>query len=211
MHDSSVAYGFEALMVNEFHNLELTCVPPQLVPVYGSPANQGCALPGSLGSNIVSGDAYLMAQLTYSYSHLWRNVGIVIAFWAFFVAATLFGMEMVLTPHKGGGEVNVYRKGAARENVQRALQDSAPVVTDEEAQRGQPNSELDREKSVQQDKELEGVAKSETVFTWKDIKYIIPVNGREKVLLHDVQGYVKPGRLIALMGGTAIRFLTNCH
>jgi ATP-binding cassette, subfamily G (WHITE), member 2, SNQ2 len=208
LHDSSVAYGFEALMVNEFHNLELTCVPPQLVPAYGSPANQGCALPGStLGSNIVSGDAYSSVNvfLFTSLAERWDRHCLL----GFF--RCLFGMEMVLTPHKVGGEVNVYRKGAARENVQRALQDSAPVVTDEEAQRGQPDSELDREKSVQQDKELEGVAKSETVFTWKDIQYIIPVNGREKVLLHDVQGYVKPGRLTALMGGTAIRFLTNCH
>src|SRR5208282_6690876 len=98
---NSLAYGFEALMVNEFHNLELLCVPPQLVPPYGTPTNQGCTLPGAVaGSPIVNGEAYLQAQLKYSYSHLWRNVGIILAFWAFFVLMTLFGMEMTLKPRK---------------------------------------------------------------------------------------------------------------
>jgi hypothetical protein len=187
-------------MVNEFHNLEITCVPPQLIPAYGTPANQGCALPGSSpGTNIVSGDAYVMAQLSYSYSHLWRNVGIVIAFWAFFVAMTLLGMEMILKPHKGGGNVNVYRKGGAPENVQKALEDNT-TVNDVEAQDGE-TEELGRERSQQQDKELQDIAKSETIFTWSDIRYIIPIKGGKKVLLDDVQGYVKPGRLTALMGG----------
>jgi ATP-binding cassette, subfamily G (WHITE), member 2, SNQ2 len=189
-------------MVNEFHNLELLCVPPQLIPPYGSPANQGCALPGSTpGSNIVNGEAYLQAQLTYSYSHLWRNVGIIFAFWAFFVVVTLLGMESILKPHKGGGNVNVYRKGGAPESVQKALEDNNPVRSDEEAQREEVGVQGGRVRSEQQDKELQGIAKSETVFTWSDVRYVIPVSGGRKVLLDDVQGYVKPGRLTALMGG----------
>jgi hypothetical protein len=122
------------------------------------------------------------------------------AFWGFFVVCTLFGMEMILKPHKGGGEVNVYKKGGAPEHVKKALEQAAPVTTDEEAQREDANVNLNREKSERQDKELEGVAKSETIFTWKGIKYVIPVKGGRKVLLQDVQGYVKPGRLTALMG-----------
>jgi hypothetical protein len=198
-----VAYGFEALMVNEFHNLQLTCVSPQLIPAYGSPENQGCALAGSTpGTNIVSGDAYLAAQLTYSYSHLWRNVGIIFAFWGFFIAVTLLGMEAILKPHKGGGDVNVYKKGEAPESVRQALKDNAPVVTDEEAQRENgAEAELGRQKSEAQDRELQSIAKSETIFTWNKVCYIIPVKGGKKVLLDNVQGYVKPGRLTALMGG----------
>ena len=189
-------------MVNEFHNLKLTCVPPQLVPSYGTAANQGCALAGSTpGSTTVDGMAYLEAQLSYSYSHLWRNVGIMFAFWAFFVACTLLGMEMVLKPHNGGGDVNVYKKGGAPESVKRALEEGAPLMTDEEMQR-EPG--IDREKSARQNKELEGVATSETIFTWKGIRYVIPVKGGRKVLLQDVQGFVKPGRLTALMGRTPL-------
>lgn len=190
-------------MVNEFHNLELTCVSPQLIPPYGTPANQGCSLPGSTpGSDIVLGDAYLEAQLTYSYSHLWRDVGIIFAFWGFFVVITLIGMEMVLTPHQGGGNVNVYKKGRAPPSVQKALEDRTTVVTDEEAQRKESVAELGRERSAKQEEELKGIAKSETVFTWSNIRYVIPVKGGKKVLLNDVSGIVKPGRLTALMGGS---------
>jgi ATP-binding cassette, subfamily G (WHITE), member 2, SNQ2 len=201
-----VAYGFEALMVNEFNNLQLTCVPPQLVPVYGTPANQGCTLPGSTpGSTVVSGNAYLEAQLTYSYSHLWRNVGILFAFWGFFVVVTLFGMERILRPQKGGGNVNVYKKHHAPPSVQKALEDNTAVVTDEEAQRDDSAAELERQRSEKQKDQLQDIAKSETVFTWSNIRYIIPVSGGKKVLLNNVSGYVKPGRLTALLGGNSIK------
>ena len=100
-------------MVNEFHNLELLCVPPQLVPSYGNPANQGCTLPGAIPrSLVVDGETYLHAQLEYSYSHLWRNVAIILAFGAFFVSMTLFGLEKTLKAPKGGGTVKIYKKGA---------------------------------------------------------------------------------------------------
>src|SRR6202012_331209 len=98
-------------------------------------------------------------------------------------------------------DVNVYKKGGAPESVKRALAENAVPVTDEEAQR-ETGKGMEREKEERQDKELEGVAKSETVFVWKGVNYVIPVKGGRKVLLEDVQGYVKPGRLTALMGGT---------
>ena len=44
-----LAYGFEALMANEFYNLDLQCVEPRLVP-YGAGGpypNQGCAIAGA--------------------------------------------------------------------------------------------------------------------------------------------------------------------
>ena len=107
---------------------------------------------------------------------------------------------MILKPNKGGGDVNVYRKGGAPDSVQKALEDNT-TVTDVEAQNGE-GADLGRARSEQQDKELQDIAKSETVFTWSNIRYVIPVNGGKKVLLEDVQGYVKPGRLTALMGGT---------
>lgn len=192
--NSRLAYGFEASMVNEFHNLELLCLPPQLIPPYGDTANQGCTLPGAVaGSTTVHGEAYLEAQLQYSYSHLWRNVGIIFAFWAFFVLATLFGMEMTLKPSKGGGTVNIYKKGAAPKCMS--------VLQDEEAQIAESMIRSGREKGGVVE-EFNGIAKSQTIFTWSGVRYVIQVKGGKKVLLEDVKGYVKPGRLTALMGGT---------
>jgi ATP-binding cassette, subfamily G (WHITE), member 2, SNQ2 len=190
-------------MVNEFHNLELLCVPPQLIPPYGSLTNQGCTLPGAVaGSNVVNGEAYLKAQLNYSYSHLWRNVGIILAFWAFFVLMTLFGMEMILKPGKGGGNVNLYKKGARPISTEQLLRDGAP--SDEEAQ----NVDLVIRKKREHDHPVSyGIAQSRAVFTWSGVWYSIDVTGGNKVLLNDIKGYVKPGRLTALMGGISL----NCR
>ena len=192
-------------MVNEFHNLNLTCVPPQVIPPYGNPANQGCTLPGATaGSTYVNGEAYLKAQLNYSYDHLWRNVAIVIAFWVFFVALTLIGLELRVSPQKGGGNVNVYKKG----HVPKV--DLKPG--DEEAQKTGSQEVMRREGSEDADENgEEGLAKSKTVFTWSGVKYVINVKGGKKALLNDIHGYVKPGRLTALMGGTHLTAIVSDH
>jgi ABC-type multidrug transport system ATPase subunit len=109
-------------------------------------------------------------------------------------------MEMILKPHKGGGNVNVYRKGGAPESVVKALEESK-VVEDEERQ--QQEGAMRQAKEEKQADELQGIAKSETLFTWNRVSYTIPVKGGKRVLLSDVQGYVKPGRLTALMGGNS--------
>jgi ATP-binding cassette, subfamily G (WHITE), member 2, SNQ2 len=187
-------------MVNEFHNLELLCTPPQLVPPHGSLVNQGCTLPGAVpGSNVVNGEAYLQVQLNYSYSHLWRNIGIIFAFWAFFILMTLIGMEMILKPIKGGGTVNVYRKGAAPTSRQQLSRGNAP--TDEEAQQSEPVIQSGKERDYQAEDESYEIAKSSTIFTWSGVRYVINIKGDQKLLLDDVKGYVKPGRLTALVGG----------
>ncbi|KAF9637466.1 ABC transporter-like protein [Lasiodiplodia theobromae] len=44
------------------------------------------------------------------------------------------------------------------------------------------------------------VEKSEDVFTWNHVNYDVDIKGETRRLLNDVQGYVKPGTLTALMG-----------
>lgn len=48
----------------------------------------------------------------------------------------------------------------------------------------------------------QGIAKNTSIFTWQNVNYTIPYKGGQKRLLQDVQGYVKPGRLTALMGAS---------
>lgn len=207
-----LAYGFEALMVNEFHNLDLLCVPPALTPPYGALMNQGCALPGAVsGSNLVNGEAYLEAQLNYSYSHLWRNVGIIVAFWMLFVLMTLIGMELTLRPSKSGGNVTVYRKGTTLPSTKRLSENM--VLDDEEAQRKQDTIQRENQEQDERLDDSYGLVKSITVLTWLGLRYVINVPGGQRVLLDNVMGYVKPGRLTALMGGRASKSngITNCR
>ncbi|KAK7683571.1 hypothetical protein QCA50_013409 [Cerrena zonata] len=92
-HISPLKYGFEALMVNEFHGLNAACstLIPQ-GPGYESIglSNQACTTVGSVpGQATVSGDNYVELSFNYSYSHLWRNFGIVCAFGLAFVVTYL--------------------------------------------------------------------------------------------------------------------------
>jgi ABC-type transport system involved in cytochrome bd biosynthesis fused ATPase/permease subunit len=40
------------------------------------------------------------------------------------------------------------------------------------------------------------------VLCWKHLNYHIQIKGKERQLLQDVQGYVEPGKLTALMGAS---------
>ena len=193
-----IQYGFEALMANEFYNLNIKCVPPALVPFGPSldPQYQFCALQESqLGAKIVRGEDYIHTQFTYSRSHLWRNVGIIIAFWMFFAIMTAVGLG-IKKPNSGGASVTIFKKGQAPAVVQREISEKdieagekEPVVTGDEH-----NSE----------EATDGVARNESIFTWQGVTYTIPVKGGRKTLLNEVSGFVRPGKLTALMVNLAL-------
>jgi ABC-type multidrug transport system ATPase subunit/ABC-type multidrug transport system permease subunit len=203
-----VQYGFEGLMANEFYNLEIQCVPPYIVPQIpnADPRYQSCALQGSTpGSLTVSGANYIKVGYSYSRSHLWRNFGFICAFFLFFVFLTALGMELQ-KPNKGGGAVTIYKRGQVPKTVEKALEAKAKP---EDVEKGRSDSDdagyakdelhSDNEKK---DRTVEGVAKNETIFTWQNVTYTIPYEKGERTLLQDVQGYVKPGKLTALMGAS---------
>lgn len=78
-------------MVNEFGNLQYTCSAADLVPSGLSVSSefQTCAVAGArTGQLLVSGADYISAQYGFATSHLWRNVGINAALFAFFVLCT---------------------------------------------------------------------------------------------------------------------------
>ncbi|KAF2262008.1 hypothetical protein CC78DRAFT_330158 [Lojkania enalia] len=200
-----VQYGFEALMSNEFHNLQIQCVPPYIVPQVpnASPQYQSCAIQGSTpGSLTVSGANYISTAYQYSRSHLWRNFGFICAFFAFFVFLTALGMELQ-KPNKGGGAVTIYKRGQVPKTVEKSMElKSQPTdVETGQTHAAGPGYPMDKSKEGL-DKAAEGVAKNETIFTWQDVNYTIPYEKGERQLLQDVQGYVKPGRLTALMGAS---------
>jgi ATP-binding cassette subfamily G (WHITE) protein 2 (SNQ2) len=61
-HINPVAYGFEALQINEFNDLKMACSEANLVPrgLGVESRYQGCSLPGAeVGSTQVDGLSYL--------------------------------------------------------------------------------------------------------------------------------------------------------
>ena len=202
-----VQYGFEALMANEFYDLEIQCVPPYIVPqVPGAEAQyQSCALQGSQpGQLTVNGADYIQTAFQYSRSHLWRNFGIICAFFGFFVALTCIGME-IQKPNKGGGAVTIYKRGQVPDQLEEAIETGDKKQSDEEMGEKADESDLSTTKSSGSERDqgkVDGVAKNETIFTFQNVDYTIPYEGDERTLLENVQGYVRPGKLTALMGAS---------
>ncbi|KAF9888082.1 hypothetical protein FE257_009347 [Aspergillus nanangensis] len=183
----------------------IQCEQQSIVPQgpNAEPGHQTCALQGSTPDQItVQGANYIESAFTYRRSHLWRNFGIIIAWFIFFVIMTMVGMEFQ-RPNKGGSSVTIFKRGEAPESVEKALEKQKPPEDMESGKKENGSStEFDRNGSDEPEEGVGDIAKSTSIFTWKDINYTIPAGGGKKKLLHDVQGYVKPGRLTALMGAS---------
>jgi ATP-binding cassette subfamily G (WHITE) protein 2 (SNQ2) len=196
-----VQYAFEALMANEFHNLNIKCEPPYIVPAgpNASPGHQSCVIQGSRPDELtVQGSDYIKAAFTYTRAHLWRNFGIIIGWFLFFVGLTMLGME-IQKPNKGGSSVTVFKRGEAPKAIEDAIERTGPPVDEESAATDGATPEM---KDEQGNEKVQEIAKNTSIFTWQSVNYTIPYKGGQRKLLQDVQGYVKPGRLTALMGAS---------
>jgi ABC-type multidrug transport system permease subunit/ABC-type multidrug transport system ATPase subunit len=206
-----IQYGFECLMANEFAFMDLQCDPPYLVPGLpdAQPQYQSCALQGSQpGETSVAGSSYIQEAFSYSRSHLWRNIGFLCAFFLFFVCLTVLGMEL-MKPNAGGGAITVFKRGQVPKKVEASIETGGREKKHDE-ESGGPTSHLTTDMAMpdgndeKQEKSdpMQQVAKNETVFTFQDINYTIPYEKGERRLLQDIQGYVRPGKLTALMGAS---------
>lgn len=192
-----LSYGFESLMVNEFMRIELQCdaqyVAPHNVgaltnyPQTITDTTQTCTLQGSTpGSNAVPGIAYVQSGFQYARGHLWRNLGILIAFFIFFAVLQIIAMEFLAKGAAAVKAVVVF----AKENKD----------TKERNQRLQDRKEALAKGELKQN--LAGLVESKRPFTWEGLNYTVPVSGGHRQLLKEIYGYVKPGTLTALMGAS---------
>ncbi|KAE8150955.1 ABC-2 type transporter-domain-containing protein [Aspergillus avenaceus] len=200
-----VQYAFEGVMSNEFYNLDLQCQPPSIVPdgPGASPGHQVCAVQGSNTNQLViQGSNYINSAFTYSRSHLWRNFGIILAWLVFFIALTMLGME-VQKPNKGGSAATIFIRGKEPESVKKALREKQLPEDVEAGEKEHKNRGNEDEETLNQDsEEVSDIAQSTSIFTWRGVNYTIPYKSGKRQLLRNVQGYVKPGRLTALMGAS---------
>ena len=103
----------------------------------------------------------------------------------------------------GESSVTVFKRGTNSSIVQdsevstdnddeEALKTGRGAVTDEKSQ-----AHVDLESA----KSLADQPKIVDIFSWQNIKYVVPISGGEhRQLLDGVSGYVLPGKLTALMG-----------
>ena len=86
-------YAFESVMLNEFVGSIYQCSGQDTVPrgsEYHEIAYQTCAVQSSTPGNLVlPGRGYLESVYSFIPSHLWRNVGINLAFFGFFALCVM--------------------------------------------------------------------------------------------------------------------------
>ena len=195
-----ISYAFEGVLTNEFAGRVMECAPNALVPQGPGidPRYQGCAISGAqLGSIQVSGSGYLQTTYSYTRSHLWRNFGVIIAFTVLYILVTVLATE-TFTFLGGGGGATVFKKSRkAEKQLKRKPADEEKVAQSESSSDG-----VALQKTHTQEEVLESLSRSESIFTWSDVRYTVPVPGGEKRLLNDVSGYAKPGVMVALMGAS---------
>lgn len=208
-----LGYSFEAVLSNEFVGRTMECAEQQLVPqtVPGGPtidpAFRGCAITGAgVNGQSVSGADYIGTQYNYSRSNLWRNFGVVLAFIALYILVTVIATQLFSFAPSGGGALVFKKSKKAKQMVKQApsadeekggiSEDSSSSTKKETGLGAAPTGEST------EDEALEQITKSESIFTWKDVEYTVPYMGGERKLLNKVNGYAKPGVMVALVGAS---------
>ncbi|KAK7538868.1 ABC-2 type transporter [Phyllosticta citricarpa] len=184
-----IYYAFEILLANEYHARDYVC--SEFVPTYSPLEGESfiCNARGAIaGQRTVNGDDYIKAAYDYSYSHVWRNFGILCAFLIVFMLIYFLGTELNSST-TSTAEVLVFRRG----HVPSYLDDSKR--TDEE----QSAADVVTKEGADAEGE-DALAPHKDIFTWRDVVYDIEIKGEPRRLLDHVSGWVKPGTLTALMG-----------
>ncbi|GMM33517.1 hypothetical protein DASC09_008420 [Saccharomycopsis crataegensis] len=207
-----VRYGFESMLVDEFHNVNMPCtvsLVPQ-GPYYNDlPITyKTCAFSGSQpGENYVSGNNYLRVAYQYYFSHLWKNFGILVGFLIFFLSIAGIASEFIRTD-KVGYDVLIFKKTKETRQIIQELRIAAhrnEVDYEKQSEGSSPMVDNLEENPnvnniIKSTKVFEGLG-SEDVFMWRNVNYEVKLrDGTFRKLLHDIQGYIKPGTLTALMG-----------
>jgi len=188
-----ISYGFEALMVNEFHNQNYECdsfVPNGSGYEGISGLQQVCSSIGSVaGSSRVNGDDYINTAYQYYHGNKWRDWGILVAFIIFFMGTYLIASEYI-SGQKSKGEVLLFQRGELKRmekekrnpDIEEGLGAKATTIKTSEA------------------RDVSMIPKQTAIFQWEDMVYDIKIKGESRRILDHVDGWVKPGTLTALMG-----------
>ncbi|KAF1980084.1 hypothetical protein BU23DRAFT_444908 [Bimuria novae-zelandiae CBS 107.79] len=185
-----IFYAFEILIANEFHGRQFPCA--SFIPSYPTLPGDSfiCNAIGAVpGQRTVSGDAFINTNYEYSYSHVWRNFGILLGFLFFFMFIYFAAVELNSNT-SSTAEVLVFQRGRVPAHLKDGGKDSQDV------ERGAKSDVND----TATDSDVNAVEPQKDIFTWRDVTYDIQIKGEDRRLLDHVSGFVRPGTLTALMG-----------
>ncbi|EFQ88413.1 hypothetical protein CFE70_005141 [Pyrenophora teres f. teres 0-1] len=185
-----IFYAFEILLANEFHGVDFPC--DRFIPSGPGYTQNGdnfiCNAQGAIaGQNFINGDRYIEVAYSYSFSHVWRNFGILCAFLIFFMVTYFVAVELNSSTTNTAEQL-VFRRGHVPAHFQ-----SGDKASDEE-------SGETRQGDQEVPGDINAIEEQKGIFTWRDVVYDIEIKGEPRRLLDHVSGFVKPGTMTALMG-----------
>jgi ATP-binding cassette subfamily G (WHITE) protein 2 (SNQ2) len=215
-------YSFESMILMEFRGNVMKCDPSQLIPSGPSYKdidpllNQVCGFVGAAqskieynGENNVNGMIYLELAFAYVWNHLWRNLGIMFCFIIGYLVVNIFVVDLY-NPIVSTSDQLLFIHGAT---IPTSLLEAIGVTTnenssetDEELSIGISKKSIDEinDEILESQRGLPNLNNhklgSNDIFMWQHVNYVVPYDGEDRKLLDDVQGYVLPGTLTALMG-----------
>lgn len=203
-----LSYSFEAVLTNEFSGRTMQCAPSQLVPQGPGidPAYQGCAVAGAaVNGKTVAGETFVETQYNYTRADLWRNFGVVIAWTVLYIIVTVICTELFNFANTGGGAL-VFKKS---KRAKQMVKESPPADEEKAGDAGDSQSSTKKESGMgsssedeRENEALAQISKSDSIFTWRNVEYTVPYLGGQRKLLNNVNGYAKPGVMVALVGAS---------
>ena len=148
----------------------------------------------------MSGAAWLQLSYGYDANHLWRNLGIIVAFFIFFTCTFLIAVEFKAPP-PSRGEVLVFPLGREPKHIA----EDAGVERHVDEESGRPNAtHFTQAATIPGNFEVmaQDIGPTKDIFTWRNVCCDVQIKNETRRLLSDVSGYVKPGTLTALMGAS---------
>lgn len=128
-----------------------------------------------------------------------RNLGILFCFIVFGLIVYLASTEFI-SAKKSKGEVLLFRRGRVPTN--------RPKADEESNVEDRPNVELVLSRERMVPNAPPSIQKQTAAFHWSSVNFDIKVKGGERRLLDNVDGWVKPGTLTALMVLSSVISLT---
>ncbi|SGZ41175.1 probable Pleiotropic ABC efflux transporter of multiple drugs [Hanseniaspora guilliermondii] len=201
-----IQYGFESLMINEFHGRKFPCssyIPSGQAYSSFDAVYKTCSVVGAVpGADYVDGDTFLRLSYGYEHSHKWRGFGVVLAY-----AIFLFFVYLTFTEYnesaKQKGEIIVFPQAIVRK-----IKKMSKVSNDLESASASDDSYTDK-KMVSDDYEESqdgddgvGLSESEATLHWRNLCYDVQIKGETRRILNNVDGWVAKNSITALMGSS---------
>jgi len=185
---SPFRYAFEALMINEFYGLEFFCKTSELIPSDPSIPPEFKTCPITNGQNYITE----VLQMFSGTQWVWYDFAVLIAMLTVFLA--IASIQMILFKPKSFG----FKKLKDTSNEEEDLEEVSLKVNDAKME----NSEQTRDVLSFGYETSKKTEVHPGYIVWKNLSYTVPVGKGQKQLLTNINGFCRPGRLIALMGSS---------